>query len=85
MVQIFVYVKHKFNIFEKKCMIFLWFWLILVEVFEDCLIFCYKDPFPNPADQIETDPNGSGSATLKTRIRAQNRFGIFMQDLAKFD
>ena len=28
--------------------------------------FCYQDPTPDLAEQNETDPNGSGSATLLT-------------------
>ena len=56
--------KHKFNSFEKNvwysndfvdfCWNFPLFWLI----------FCY----PDPADQNETDPNGSGSETLLLNI-----------------
>ena len=57
-------VEQKFNIFEKKCIIFLKFWLILNENFQwFWLIFCYPDPFyetdpdPDPVGRNETDPN----------------------------
>ena len=55
-------VKHKFNIFFKMYDIF----MILVDFCGNFprfwLNFCYQ--VPDPADQNETDPNGSGSATL---------------------
>ena len=52
MKNIFMSVKHKFNIFEKKNV---WFWQI----------FCYPDPFHG---RIEKDLNGFGSETLNSTL-----------------
>jgi len=62
-------------------MIFLWFLLIFVEIFDDFGWFFairirirFIEADPDPADQNETDPNGSGSETLLKR--PNKNFGV---------
>ena len=63
--------KLKFNSFEKNvwysndfCWNFPWFWLV----------FCFNETDPDPADQNETNPNGSGSETLgETIVNVQDQ------------
>ena len=61
--------KHKFNSFEKMYDIP----MIFVEIFHDFgWFFATRIRFikadPDPTDQNETDPNGSGSETLVPRL-----------------
>ena len=60
---------HKYNSFEKNTWYSYDFLMIFVEIFHDFgWLFATRIRFieadPDPADQNETDPNGSGSATL---------------------
>ena len=73
--------KHKFNSFEKKLWYsydfrwFLWKFSMICWFFATWIRirFIEADPDPDPADQNETDPYGSGSATLANKIPKLHR------------
>ena len=65
------YLSVNIKIVLKKCMIFLWFrWFS----WKFSMIFIEADP--DPADQNETDPNWSGSATLLYTLKVESNFKI---------